>query len=103
MFTAPVVGVVLDARFFVDAHLTLIDDPPQWRPPIDDIFVHLGRDVFDRDVRVVLEFGKIAFGRRFELLKYIDISPRPRWMSTSKRVPDCLALRELERMCWMIS
>ena len=74
MFTAPVVGVVLDARVFVDAHLILIDDPPQWRPPIDDIFVRLGRDVFDRDVRVVLEFGKIAFGRRFELLKCINIS-----------------------------
>ena len=49
MFAAPVVWVVFDAGVFVDADLILVDNPAQRGTAIDDVFVRLGRDVFDGD------------------------------------------------------
>ena len=75
MFAAPVVRVVFDAGVFVDADLILVDNPAQRGTAIDDVFVCFGRDVFDRDMAVVFEFGEIAFAHGTEFVDNLGLTP----------------------------
>ena len=75
VLAAPIVRIVFNARVFVDADLVLVDDPAQRGTAIDDVFVCFGRDVFDRDMAVVFEFGEIAFAHRTELVDDISLTP----------------------------